>query len=128
MNYWTMGDPRLWLSEAAGRHVHDHLHAYDRWMMHLPRTVEVLTEQVSERRTGVQPTFNGEVPYELSLILSALRELTAVPTMACPRCRGEQEVVTRGIARGFAGGPVVYAELACGHSWMDESGDVAAAR
>jgi hypothetical protein len=59
-------------------------------------------------------------------VTSALRELTAEPTLPCRR-HGEQEIESQGSGSGFAGGTVYWIRLACGCTEMDESGDVRAA-
>jgi hypothetical protein len=46
----------------------------------------------------------------------------------CPEGCGWQHVTDAGSGSGFAGGAIYWTVLECGHTLMDESGDVAAAR
>ena len=45
----------------------------------------------------------------------------------CPRGCGDQEITGGGSGSGYAGGRIHWLDLACGHTVMDESGDIAAA-
>jgi hypothetical protein len=49
-------------------------------------------------------------------------------TDQCPKGHGWQHVTDAGSGSGFAGGAIYWTVLECGHTLMDESGDVAAAR
>jgi hypothetical protein len=49
-------------------------------------------------------------------------------TMFCYQCSKRQEVLEEGSFTGFAGGTSFWYKLACGHTVLDESDDVRAAR
>lgn len=76
--------------------------------------------------------YSAEAAQDFMLGMTELRWLTQEVTVACWKCKGEQEVVSYGSGGGFAGGTIYctiyWTDLACGHVNMDESEDVAAAR
>lgn len=57
-------------------------------------------------------------------------ELLMIPDgwVRCTRCRTIARITEQGANGGFAGGTIYWANLSCGHSLVDESDDVAAAR
>lgn len=89
---------------------------------------EQIFGELSYRAPVIARTADSPLGWWRYAMAAVLRELTVTPTAACPRCKGEQEIVAAGSGSGFAGGHVYWTELACGHVDMDESDDIRAAR
>jgi hypothetical protein len=87
---------------------------------------QIIASMVRMSETPVNG-FNAQVMYELTIGYHELVAQIATPTEECAFCGGEQEVVSYGGGRGFAGGSIHFTELACGHTNVDESDDVRAA-
>ena len=51
---------------------------------------------------------------------AVIRELTQVPTLPCPKCKGEQEIVAEFEFRDMDGSWAGYTKLACGHNGPQE--------
>lgn len=49
------------------------------------------------------------------------------PIVVCEQCHKQVVLIDGGNCTGFAGGQVYFEHLSCGHSWVDESADIAAA-